>query len=123
MTQEDIESFVSVEVDNLNLTELMERRDIPTAKRKRAVKALPETPLTKRVERKLSAESARAKYNAFYDITPVHAYATHLLATERPVEVRTAAILLLRISTMMRCCDMAHLLPHLYHDSGRHYVV
>ena len=68
--------------------------------------------------RRINAETRRGKYDVFFDVTPLYLYAVHL--AESPdadlADVRAAAVVLIRITTMMRSGDLAEVLPQLFVD-------
>eukprot|EP01012_Entosiphon_sulcatum_P030928 TRINITY_DN3850_c0_g1_i1.p1 TRINITY_DN3850_c0_g1~~TRINITY_DN3850_c0_g1_i1.p1 ORF type:complete len:345 (+),score=29.60 TRINITY_DN3850_c0_g1_i1:678-1712(+) len=60
----------------------------------------------------IKREKNRAKYDEFYDITPVYQNAIKLLDNDDEQSLRTAAIILIRINTLMRSYDLGETLPH-----------
>ena len=70
-------------------------------------------------QRSLRRSLARAKYDLFFDPSPMVAfYRSGSLATLPLLTLRDKMIIALRVSTMGRSADLAHLLPNLWFHQG-----
>jgi len=69
------------------------------------------------------APRSRAKYDDFYDVTPVLDKAVYGEPDSMPVEVlRNKCIVIFRIVLISRSADLATLQPYLFTSQNRFYV-
>ena len=103
--------------ENFDPAELAVMHDLPVSKRVQLLKTffdVEEDPHTRKAFKRTKKGSA-ARYDDFFDCSAVVGFAQSLLDNRKASveDLRTAAAVLLRFTTLMRSSDLAHVLPQL----------